>query len=92
VLVGSEHVSVTSNIVELALEFDPMQSQVVKEALKHIHTQQDSNSDAKPCSVHKVQEDTICREIHSQACKDRFLEEDEGELLMRKRQCPETEV
>jgi len=87
-------VTVTVGLVELGLEFDPMKTESVQEALQHIHTQQDSGSDGPPDTAGEVDLDGSDDGVHirGDASQNGFLEEDEGQLLMRKRQGPETEV
>jgi hypothetical protein len=92
VAVWSELVTITSYVVELALELDPVQTQIMKKALQHVHTQQNSNCRSKPSPIKEEECDTVARERHGKASKDRFLEEHEGQLLMRKRQCPKTKI
>merc|ERR1712157_426878 len=86
-------------LVELALELHPMQPQSVQEALEHIHSEKHGTSNTEPCRKHDVHHDAsrnyrccivwVCAiECHAKS----LLKENEGKLLMRKGQSPDTQV
>merc|ERR1712084_6746 len=80
----------TASLVELALEFHPMQPQRVQEALQDVHAHEHAQGDTEPGSKHEIDHDTICREWHLQPHLQCLLEEDKGQLLVCQRQCPDT--
>ena len=66
----------------------------MQETLEDIHTEEDRGGDGKPNSASQEHHDTAGDEAHvgGDRTEHGFLEEDEGELLMRQGQGPETEV
>merc|ERR1712050_598789 len=83
---------IAASFVELALELHPVQTQSVQETLQNIHTQQHAQCDAEPSSEHEIDHDAIRWEGHCQAHRQSLLEEDQGQLLVRQRQCPDTQI
>merc|ERR1719387_2546799 len=85
----------TTTVVKLALELNPMQSKIVQEAFKHIHTKQHSHRDAEPHDKQEVEHNARKEGVfyaHGHASDYSFGEENQGELLVRQGQCPETQV
>merc|ERR1711920_1025544 len=79
-------------VVELALEFDPMKTESMQEALQYVHSKKHTTRDAEPNCEQEVQSNTIHREVHLQTHGQCLLEEHQGQLLMSKRQSPNTKV
>ena len=84
--VGSEADTIGGK--ELVLEFDPVKTKGVQEALEHVHHQQDTKGDTS--------KDTVANEgskpVDVQSRKHGLLPKHSGELGVSKRQGPETKV
>eukprot|EP00406_Dinophysis_acuminata_P058516 CAMPEP_0179290446 /NCGR_PEP_ID=MMETSP0797-20121207/41820_1 /TAXON_ID=47934 /ORGANISM="Dinophysis acuminata, Strain DAEP01" /LENGTH=285 /DNA_ID=CAMNT_0020999479 /DNA_START=88 /DNA_END=943 /DNA_ORIENTATION=- len=89
-VVGREGLAV--GLVELALELHPVQPEGVEEALQDVHAHEHPDRDAEPAAEHDVEHEAVGREGHLEAHRERLLEEDKRELLVRQRQRPDTEV
>merc|ERR1712232_766057 len=69
-----------------------MQSKCVQEAFQHIHTQKHSQRDAEPSSEEEVQSNAVHWKAHLQPHRQCLGEKYERQLLVSKRQCPDTQV
>merc|ERR1719277_1041536 len=79
-------------LVELGLELHPMQTQDVQEALHDVHAQQDRDRDDEPNTEPEVHREDVQRERRGHTDEEGVPEEDHGELLVRERERPETEI
>mmetsp|Transcript_19722 Transcript_19722/g.45295 ORF Transcript_19722/g.45295 Transcript_19722/m.45295 type:complete len:704 (-) Transcript_19722:342-2453(-) len=79
-------------LVELRLEFHPMQTKGVQEALQHIHAQQDPSGGARPHSKTEVDGDTAHDALHGHRRQQKLIQEHQCQLLMGQRQRPGSKV
>merc|ERR1719174_2745081 len=89
-LEGLEGVPVA--LEELALELHPVEAEGVQEALEHVHPEQDTDGDRPPDGEGAVDGDSVHGVARHHRRSEGLLEEDQGELLMRQGQSPDTEV
>jgi hypothetical protein len=78
----------TISVEKLVLELDPVKTKGVKEALEHIHHEQDTKGDTGKHTETKVGSEPVDVE----GGKHSLLPENSGELGVSKGQSPETEV
>merc|ERR1712029_1194247 len=87
-----ELISSAADVVEFALELHPMQTQCVQEAFHDVHAKQHSERYTEPGREHAVEHNAVHGPRHLESHLERFLEEHDRELLVSKRQCPNTQV
>lgn len=76
------------SLVELVLEFDPVQPQGVQETLQTVHAHQYTDG-----HTHEYDEsESDCEEIHAQGALEELVEEDQRQLGVGQRQGPETQL
>mmetsp|Transcript_25898 Transcript_25898/g.41583 ORF Transcript_25898/g.41583 Transcript_25898/m.41583 type:complete len:221 (-) Transcript_25898:2098-2760(-) len=92
ILMPVRHECVAISLEELSVELDPMQPQDMQYTFQHVHTHQHGEGNRKPNREHDERHDHIDRESASHSAQNGFLKEHEGQLLMRQRQCPQTQV
>lgn len=91
VLVWLELVAVT--LVELVLEFHPVQSQSVEEALKSVHQHQHAEGDGpEHWPTNHTQDEGANGRILGECTRENQVLEDLGQLGVGKRQCPKSQV
>ena len=81
--------SVTVSLEKFVLKLDPVQTQRVQEALKHIHHQQDSNCHSSKNGVTKVNHHRVVGFNHTKHC---LLPKHSRELRMCQRKRPQSQI